>query len=62
LLKIFSPKTVWIYVKHFARGRRYERGKRLETAWRGFYPGGGRYRAVWTPGSDARRSANGRQL
>jgi|TARA_B100000809_G_scaffold265761_1_gene325614 peroxiredoxin Q/BCP len=24
LLKIFSPKTVWIYVKHFARGRRYE--------------------------------------
>lgn len=24
LLKIFSPKTVWTYVKHFARGRRYE--------------------------------------
>ncbi len=23
-LKIFSPKTVWTYVKHFARGRRYE--------------------------------------
>ncbi len=22
-LKIFSPKTVWTYVKHFARGRRY---------------------------------------
>ena len=24
LLKIFSPKTVWTYVKHFAKGRRYE--------------------------------------
>ena len=24
LLKIFSPKTVWTYAKHFARGRRYE--------------------------------------
>ncbi len=24
LLKIFSPKTVWTYLKHFARGRRYE--------------------------------------
>jgi hypothetical protein len=24
LLKIFSPKTVWTYMKHFARGRRYE--------------------------------------
>ncbi len=24
LLKIFSPKTGWTYVKHFARGRRYE--------------------------------------
>ena len=24
LLKIFSLKTIWIYVKHFARGRRYE--------------------------------------
>ena len=23
LLKIFSPRTVWTYVKHFARGRRY---------------------------------------
>ena len=23
LLKIFSPNTVWTYVKHFARGRRY---------------------------------------
>ena len=23
LLKIFSPKTVWTYIKHFARGRRY---------------------------------------
>ena len=23
-LKIFSPKTVWTYVKHFARGRRYQ--------------------------------------
>lgn len=22
--KIFSPKTVWTYVKHFARGRRYQ--------------------------------------
>ena len=22
-LKMFSPKTVWTYVKHFARGRRY---------------------------------------
>jgi len=22
-LKIFSPKTIWTYVKHFARGRRY---------------------------------------
>ena len=24
LLKIFSPKTVLAYLKHFARGRRYE--------------------------------------
>ena len=24
LLKIFSPKTVWTYLKHFARGRLYE--------------------------------------
>lgn len=24
LLKIFSPKTIWTYMKHFARGRRYE--------------------------------------
>ena len=24
LLKVFSPKTVWTYVKHFAKGRRYE--------------------------------------
>jgi len=24
LLKLFSPKTVWTYVKHFAKGRRYE--------------------------------------
>ncbi len=23
LLRMFSPKTVWTYVKHFARGRRY---------------------------------------
>ncbi|MDA1129191.1 MAG: hypothetical protein O2913_10910, partial [Chloroflexi bacterium] len=23
LLKIFSPRTVWTYVMHFARGRRY---------------------------------------
>ena len=23
MLKIFSPKTVWTYLKHFARGRRY---------------------------------------
>ena len=23
LMKIFSPQTVWTYVKHFARGRRY---------------------------------------
>ena len=24
LLKIFSPKTIWTYVKHFARLRKYE--------------------------------------
>ncbi|MBC8279704.1 MAG: redoxin domain-containing protein [Chloroflexi bacterium] len=24
MLKIFSPKTIWTYVKHFARFRRYE--------------------------------------
>ena len=24
LLKIFSPRTIWTYVKHFARLRRYE--------------------------------------
>ena len=23
LLQIFSPKTVWTYLKHFAKGRRY---------------------------------------
>ena len=23
LLRIFSPGTIWIYLKHFARGRRY---------------------------------------
>ena len=28
LLKIFSPKTVWTYAKHFARGRRYEHAAR----------------------------------
>ena len=25
LLKIFSPMTIWTYLKHFARGRRYHR-------------------------------------
>tara|TARA_B100001971_G_scaffold37879_1_gene32869 strand:+ start:6374 stop:6658 length:285 start_codon:yes stop_codon:yes gene_type:complete len=24
LLKLFSPKTVWTFLKHFARGRRYQ--------------------------------------
>lgn len=30
-LKIFSPKTIWTYVKHFARGRRY---KHTDSDWR----------------------------
>lgn len=31
LLQIFSPATVWIYVKHFARGRRYHH---VASDWR----------------------------
>ena len=23
LFRVFSPKTIWTYIKHFARGRRY---------------------------------------
>ncbi len=31
LLKMFSPKTIWIYLKHFARGRRY---RHAASDWR----------------------------
>ena len=30
-VKIFSPKTVWTYLKHFARGRRYHH---LASDWK----------------------------
>ncbi len=61
-LKIFSPKTVWTYVKHFARGRRYHHAAGdWRQFGRGLCPWEGRDGAVRVPGAGAPRPAIGGQ-